>query len=130
MSNKKKFIIPLIITGLLIIAAYVFGIGCPIKYMTGISCPGCGMSRALYSCLKLDFSAAFHYHPLFFMVPVILVLVFFSDKLKPKIKNIIVLIIAVLFIGVYIIRLIGGENDVIQIDVGKSLAARIIGLIH
>ena len=130
MNNNNKFIIPLIITGLLIIAAYVFGIGCPIKYMTGISCPGCGMSRALYSCLKLDFLAAFHYHPLFFLVPVIILLVLFSDKLKPQVKNIIALLIIVLFMGVYIIRLIGGENDVIQIDIDKSLPARIISFFH
>ncbi|MEN6420524.1 MAG: DUF2752 domain-containing protein, partial [Smithella sp.] len=44
---------------------HMLGIGCPIKFVTGIPCAGCGMSRALYCALKLDFHKAFHYHPLF-----------------------------------------------------------------
>ena len=44
----------------------ILGIGCPIKYLTGISCAGCGMTRAWRCVLKLDFARAFSYHPLLF----------------------------------------------------------------
>ena len=44
------------------------GIGCPIRFFIGISCPGCGMSRAvlLKGLLLRSFSvAAFRMHPCF-----------------------------------------------------------------
>ena len=47
-----------------------FGVTCPIKYITGISCAGCGMSRAWMAFLQLDIAKAFAYHPLFWLVPI------------------------------------------------------------
>ena len=49
------------------------GIGCPIKYATGISCIGCGMTRAWLSLLHLDIRGAFYYHPAFFLPPLVLI---------------------------------------------------------
>ena len=46
-------------------ALYGLVIGCPVYRVFGWSCPGCGMSRAFLAALRLDFSAAFSYHPLF-----------------------------------------------------------------
>ena len=43
----------------LIIISYVSGIGCPVKFFTGISCPGCGMTRAWEAAFSLDFHQAF-----------------------------------------------------------------------
>lgn len=54
------------------------GINCPIRYFTGFSCPGCGMTRA---CLALVFGPndlgerlrlAAQYHPMAFVVPPLL----------------------------------------------------------
>ena len=44
------------------------GIGCPIRFSTGISCPGCGMSRAVLLLLSGHFQAAFQMHPLVYAV--------------------------------------------------------------
>ena len=44
------------------------GIGCPIRFSTGISCPGCGMSRAVLLMLSGHFQAAFRMHPLVYAV--------------------------------------------------------------
>ncbi len=38
---------------------------CPIKVLTGFSCPGCGSTRALHALLHLRFSEAFALNPLF-----------------------------------------------------------------
>lgn len=35
------------------------GIGCPIRFSTGISCPGCGMSRAVLLCSPAIFRRRF-----------------------------------------------------------------------
>lgn len=42
------------------------------------------MTRAWLAALKLDFSMAFYYHPLFFMPVVILIIILNRKRLKPK----------------------------------------------
>lgn len=56
----------------------VVGLPCPVRQLTGIICPGCGMSRAWLAVLRLDFAAAFWYHPLFLSVPVVAVFVLYD----------------------------------------------------
>lgn len=53
---------------------YFLDFGCLFKAVTGLSCPGCGMTRAWLSAFALDFDAALAYHPLFGVVPPALVL--------------------------------------------------------
>ncbi len=61
---------------------------CPIKLITGKDCPGCGMTRAIIAALRFDFSAAFSYHPLFWLIESELIFLFvygiiFDKKIKP-----------------------------------------------
>ena len=58
------------------LALYLLDIGCIFRLMTGIPCPGCGMTRAWLAALRLDYAAAFAYHPLFWVVPIAFVLAF------------------------------------------------------
>ena len=55
------------IAGFYLFLELVLGVTCPILYFTGISCAGCGMSRAWMCLLHLDFAGAFYYHPLFWI---------------------------------------------------------------
>ncbi len=48
---------------------YVTGIGCPVRYILGVECPGCGITHALADCLRLDFAAAFRHNPMVFLLP-------------------------------------------------------------
>ena len=41
---------------------------CPFKALTGIPCPGCGMTRAILSITKGDFQGAFGYNPFSFFL--------------------------------------------------------------
>lgn len=61
-------------------ALYLLDIGCVFRLMTGIPCPGCGMTRAWLAALRLDFAAAFAYHPLFWVVPIAFVLAFVREE--------------------------------------------------
>lgn len=64
---------------------FALGITCPIRFLTGVSCPGCGMTRAVVSALRLDFKTAFDYHPLWILLlPVAITLVILWRKGKRK----------------------------------------------
>ena len=41
-----------------------FFLKCPVNYVTGLSCPGCGSQRAIHKLLHLNFKQAFAYNPL------------------------------------------------------------------
>jgi hypothetical protein len=60
---------------------------CPFKVLTGIPCPGCGMTRAMLSMAKGDLNRAFMYNPfsffLLFMVIVSVVPGKQAEKLPP-----------------------------------------------
>lgn len=59
---------------------YSITLGCPFRRILGIPCPFCGMTRAVLSALRLDFAAAFHYHPLFFLAPLLGLCILFHVK--------------------------------------------------
>lgn len=65
---------------------------CPIKKYLGIQCFGCGMTRAFFAVLGMDFKAAWELNPMIF--PLFLVAVVFylwfvikGDKLLKYLKN-------------------------------------------
>lgn len=52
-----------------------WGLPCPFHLVTGLNCPGCGVSRMLLSLLRLDLPAAFGYNAaLLCLLPVFLAL--------------------------------------------------------
>ncbi len=84
MINKKQFlekIIFLAVFAVIVFAARQFGISCIMLYLTNIPCPGCGITRACLSALKLDFAQAFSFNPMFWSVPVLILYFFFDGSL-------------------------------------------------
>ncbi len=73
-----------IIVAVIGIALLYLTLGCPFRFFTGISCPGCGMTRSLNSLVTLDFHSAFYFHPLVYTMPVFAVLLFVSRKQNKK----------------------------------------------
>ena len=90
------------------------GITCPIKFLTGISCAGCGMSRAFLSALKLDFVSAFHFHPLFWLVIPAVFIFIFKDKI-PFFKICFIVIVS-LFLIVYLIRMFQPNDNIVVFE--------------
>lgn len=88
--------------------------GCPIKYFTGISCPGCGMTRAWIAALHLDFAGAFAFHPLFFTVPLIILGFLLDDWIDLKKYRWLVILLGILFLVVYLVRIIWFPDDVVS----------------
>ncbi|HEY5561481.1 MAG TPA: DUF2752 domain-containing protein [Clostridiaceae bacterium] len=86
-----------------------FHIGCLVKDVIGLPCPGCGLTRATLAFLRLDFKTAFHYHPLFWLAtPVLIVSIYGKKPLfnSKKIEIIIYVTVGIAFIVVYIYRML------------------------
>jgi hypothetical protein len=104
------------ILALYLFVIYFFDIGCPIKSLTGLACPTCGLSRAYGALLNLDLKTAFYYHPLFWFIPV--VILFYIHTKKPvfgsKKRELVFLLFALfLVVLVYLIRFFFGDGTVV-----------------
>lgn len=116
--------------GLAIIGLYAvlfaLGITCPIKFVTGVSCPGCGMTRACLSLLGGDPAAAFGYHPLVWLLPAALALYLFRARLPRRALRYAPAVLAGLFCVVYLIRMLSGcAPDVVTFSPEKGLLYRL-----
>ncbi len=131
MKDKlKRIIVPAVLSilGYMLVATFL-GSLCPFRQMTGFSCPGCGMTRAYRALLSGDIRGAFYYHPLFFLIPPGALLIFNEEKVPPKVYNIILFIIACLFVAVYIIRMSSG-SPVMNRDFHNGLLWKIYDFIR
>ena len=91
----------------------LLGINCPIRYITGIPCPGCGVTRSFIALLSLDFKASFYYHPLTLVIlPCAYILI--HQRVNPiiripkRVRTAIFVIIITLMLCVYFVRLFFG----------------------
>ncbi|MBE6787500.1 MAG: DUF2752 domain-containing protein [Ruminococcaceae bacterium] len=94
---KLKILITLAVMAYALIM-YWFKVPCMIFNLTGVKCLTCGMTRAVFSALRLDFSAAFSYHSMFWSLPILYLYFLFDGKLFTK-KFLNILIIVIIVIG-------------------------------
>ena len=132
--KRKSHRIEVITSVAAVVMLYVilesFGVTCPIKYITGISCAGCGMSRAWIALLHFNIHEAFMYHPLFFLPPVVVIVMLLKSKINIKIYKIIIFTIIIMFAIVYICRLIWSGDDVVVFEPQNNILFRIIRIIN
>jgi len=71
---RERFLSLAIVLGpVLFVAAYAAGLifwDCPFHHLTGLDCPGCGMTRAAYWLGRGEVGVAVSYHP--FVLPLAL----------------------------------------------------------
>ena len=99
-----------LVPGILIFCAipillYVTGIGCPIKFWTGVSCPGCGMTRAWLAAISGRLDLAVAYHPLFWTVPLIVVTALFRERIPRRLYVVTLIVCMVALFVVWACRL-------------------------
>ena len=112
---------------LILMVLFYYFCGCPIRWLTGLCCPGCGMTRAILACLRLDFAAAWNYHPVVFIMPIVAILLIIFRKNKRAV-SIICLCTAVILIAVYIVRMAQG-GDVVYFHPHDSVIFKLINLL-
>lgn len=115
MNKKAKKSLIVCGTGCIILLFFLFVYNCPLNYFFKIPCLGCGMTRASMAILRLDVRTAFQYHPLVFLVIPIILYILNRSILKKRFNNnnkieaIIFLNIIILFVIVYIVRLLSND---------------------
>lgn len=80
---KNKLALTGVYTAILLVY-WLLKVPCLYRCFFGIECIGCGMMRAYFSLLKLDFASAFSYHPMFWSVPIAYLYFLFDGKLFGK----------------------------------------------
>lgn len=90
---------------------------CPFALLTGMACPGCGMTRAMSHLVQGDFRVALDYHPLVFVISVQLLgaWVWFILRrtgkvgpMSPRAFNVILIGTGIMLLGVWILRALNG----------------------
>ena len=100
---------------------------CPIKFVTGISCPGCGMSRAYLSVLTFDFKAAFYYHPLWIaVIPAAALMAYFGANEKELQLHVTLAVVLTLLFVTWLFRLLSRSNNVVVFDPENGLIFKVL----
>lgn len=106
LKKIKEYLIFIIILVFFFLLFLSQELKCLFNELTGLFCPGCGITRMIIAILKLDFYQAFRYNPLIFMLLIFFIIYFIYSlirykKIKPlKNKISIVLLIITLLFGV------------------------------
>ena len=102
-------------------------IPCPILWLTGISCPGCGITRAAVSLCRLDIGQALYYNPSVFVVAVaaLLMMIFKSPKNRKRI----LFTGALVMLAIYIFRMFFLHAPVLQFDPANGAVVRFVRFI-
>jgi hypothetical protein len=125
--------------GILAILAALDAPLCPSRFLFGLPCPGCGLTRATASMLVFDWGGVWRFHPL---APVLAPVVLWflarpileeagaieKGKVLVKVPNAIWWSLLVALLGLYALRvagLLGGLPD--PIDPSEGLIARALG---
>lgn len=90
--------------------SFLSGTFCFVRSVSGFPCPGCGLTRAAAALFNGNIKEAFNYHPLiiaaiFFILVCFAAFVFNINISKTRFR-IFFWFVFVLFIGVYIVRMI------------------------
>lgn len=83
MTKRIKRVIGFILIVLSVLLAYAlfcyysgFGIPCLFNLITGLKCPGCGITRMCLSLLRFDLKSAFNYNPAILILLPFFILIF------------------------------------------------------
>ncbi len=89
MSKKTVFILKLAFLALcggVLLTVYLLDVPCPVLTHLGFPCPGCGMTRAYLSFLRLDIRGAFSYNGAFWTVPFFFLLLVKDGRLVRSVR--------------------------------------------
>ena len=111
MKLLKKYLLIGVILVVYYLICNIFNITCPIKHLTGVQCPTCGMTRAMIALMRLDIKGYIEYNPMALFMFLVVFLYLHREHVKSvTIKKWIDLCtVVVLTVNsiIYVLRLIG-----------------------
>lgn len=126
-NNKIRQLIEIAISiGLVVIIYDTLGMGCPFRFFLGVSCPGCGITRAWLSFFKGDLSLAFYYHPLFLTVAPMAVLVLLRKNVDKRLFSVCLGIYIIAMFVVYAMRITDHTQDIVIYKPETGLYMKVI----
>ena len=124
MTVRIKRVIGIISLTITVLFAYAFfckktglPLPCVFRLITGLKCPGCGVTRMCLSLLEFDFVSSFYYNPVIFCLLPVFAGIFFHivyryikyNTLMPnKFFNVLIYVVLVLLVAFAIFRNIFG----------------------
>ena len=116
-KENKNLVIPTCGVLVYCLLGWFLHFPCPIKFITGISCPGCGMSRAAISFLRFDFAKAWYYHPgVFLLIPFTVAILVLNYKKLYKIRKVVIVVFSCMLLAIYLYRILVIKSPVMVVD--------------
>jgi hypothetical protein len=106
---KKTWWIFAVTLFFMIIATRLFGTGCFFNSITGIPCPGCGITRSIWALLRLDFAASWQDYPMLLPCGIGLIGYFLSwinGVGSSKGRNCFLVVLGIAIVAVYVLRML------------------------
>lgn len=132
MSKRLSKIIIFLFLFFILILIVLKQYQCPIKFVFGLSCPTCGITRAILSALQLDFTKAFYYH-MFWPIVVVGLIAYTLYKLKIlKVnRNQMIMILCIICIAnlVYYFYRLFNNSEIVYFAFNESLIYKVYKLI-
>lgn len=105
---KNRIALILLIGGWFFLEAF-FHRHCPMVILTGLPCPGCGLTRAVLCVITLDLAGAWHINPsVFLWIPLLIFLLVNRYVLKKPIpyQKPVIIVVLLATIAIYIYRML------------------------
>lgn len=130
LRQNRELLLILTVVGIYVAVAYILSLKCPVVWITGFSCPGCGITRALVSVCKLDFAGAWYYNPMiFYLIPAVPVFLIAQLCKKDKLMQTLLCVTVGLMIAVYLVRLLILHSPVLETDPANGLIGQCLDLL-
>ena len=72
---------------------------------------------------------AFYYHPLFILPPILLFSIVFRNRIGSKLFKTIIVVSALWFVAVYVIRMLDMNNSVVVFEINNGLIFKVINCV-
>lgn len=89
------------------LSLHIFKASCPVVFVTGLPCPGCGMTRAVIAILRFDFAKAFELNPVSFPIVLFVIAFFFFRYFIGKTPKVFKVFFAILGVMLFLRYLYG-----------------------
>ena len=109
-SRGRQFLAAVAIFGAVVVLLQLTGVYCPIRFATGVCCPGCGLTRAWISLLTAHPLEAVAYHPLFWTVPLAVWCAWKDPALSRRSTKVLVGVLTVALVALWVVRLMTPDD--------------------